>query len=207
MNDEEKKSKNKKVKMKDYQFLHDYLRELRRIKYEKKMMKKIKSKGSLKYEFDKPLRKARSMIIQEKNVRWGPQTYNDSEYNQNHDGSNLSKLSDNLYKEKKIDRTKRKKKAKKEIIKRSMSEAPPKITISYFDEDREPEAKVDESEDLKELDKRRKSNFGTFENKVKEIEKLKLSQNYQQSYSKQRNITYTIVPKKGIFNHKKINFN
>jgi hypothetical protein len=199
MHDGSKTPKKGKIKMKDYQFLHDYLRELRRLKYEKKMMKKIKSKGSLKYEFDKPLRKARSMIIREKNVRWGLQNYNDSEYNPHNDESTISKLSENMHKEKKIDRSKRKKKKKKdEIIRRSMSEAPPKITISYFDDEREPNVKVDESEDLKALDKRRKSNFGTFNNKNKEMDKLKLIQNYQQSYSKQRDVTYTVIPKKGI---------
>lgn len=58
---------------------------------------------------------------------------------------------------------------------------------------------------MNEVDKRRLSNFGTFNDRSKEIKKLKLTQNYNQSYSKQKNVTYTIIPKKGRSSSEKVN--
>lgn len=50
---------------------------------------------------------------------------------------------------------------------------------------------------LDKIDKRRLSNFGGFKDKLTEINKLKLTQNYQQSYFKERNIDDSYLAKGG----------
>lgn len=77
--DAERSKIKKKPQMKDYKFLHDYLRDLRFFKDQK--LKRNKSKGSIKPEYKPPLRKARSMIMRDQRVGYGLQKYKDPDYN------------------------------------------------------------------------------------------------------------------------------
>ena len=97
----------KDIKMSNYQYLHNYLKELRLKKHEKANLKRSISKHSLPDYSNTPLRQTKSLIIREKRVRYGLNKYNDPNTDIIKNELNVVNVNGKLYKETKIKKIKR----------------------------------------------------------------------------------------------------
>jgi hypothetical protein len=74
--------KNKdKIVLSEYQFLHDYLRELRKRKTGSFVIPRSQSKKSLNNDDQSWMRRTKSMVVREKKVRYGLNKYDDPNTN------------------------------------------------------------------------------------------------------------------------------